>query len=766
MPYRTHRMWTVALSTAWAICCAPTASTAWAQDGDSESRFPGPFRGGLVRQLQAISDGVLGMAAGESDSEELSLTRMQPPPTSFIPRVAPPAQPVERVPPFSRPTLPSLEGRGVTLQQLPELGPLRDPDISPSASAGLPEPVVASNSRRLEAAPVVHTRRSAQATGQAIGSGSVETSEPLVSSRRTEASAVSADLTRSLAATPSPGELSAMSSSRRRAATAAAAVAGGTAQGGAVATPTVADTRESASVAAGMSVPSATSTAGRPRVAKRPLNLGGEPPATDSDAATPSPVPEVSVAAKPGSSGDGEPSTDSGRAGLPARTGAEAGEPQADSTADVPKAPLPLIPSLAMTESALRSPAVEESEPDSTTAEPVVAQGAEAVPSEPTQVAASQNAAEAAAAIPVESAVGSDRNWLYRDTIPSLTVALEGQGQLLIGQPTRYQLVVTNHTQQTARNLVVRLEVPAGMKFEQPSASLGQLNQDRGEQPGGTALFWQVAELSGETEITADISLLAERPTEFAIELEWALLPLQGEARVLAEECDFRLTMQGAQQTSVGLSQPYQLVLENLGRHPLSDIELSLSVPGQDPLVALVDRLEVGGRRPIDLEITLNEPGRMTIQAVATSRTAETRREVQLEVDVEAAVDLQLAVAHPSAPAPVGRSVVYEVTVTNAGASTVSGVRVLGQFSEGIEPQGATGHRHRVVPGQVVFEPIDQLEPGASVTLRIEAQADDAGIHRFRAEAVCDNTELSVAHEQSTRYISTAGVVSGEFIRR
>lgn len=391
---------------------------------------------------------------------------------------------------------------------------------------------------------------------------------------------------------------------------------------------------------------------------------------------------------------------------------------------------------------------------------------ADAVGAAPATIAPTAQSLSEAAALPIDSVGRPQRTSLYRDTIPSLTVALEGDGQQLIGQPTQYQLVVTNHTQQTARNLIVRLELPAGMRFDQHVASLGELNQDRGEQPGATALFWQVAELSGETEITADISLMAERPTEFALELEWALLPLQGEARVLAEECDFRLTMQGPQKTSVGLSQPYQLVLENLGRHPLSDIELSLSVPGQDPLVALVDRLGVGGQRPIDLEITLNEPGRMTIQAVATSRTAETRREVQLEIDVEAAVDLQLAVVHPSAPAPVGRNVVYEVTVTNAGASTVSGVRVLGQFSEGIEPQGATGHRHRVVPGQVVFEPIDQLEPGASVTLRIEAQADDAGIHRFRAEAVCDNSELSVAHEQSTRYISTAGVVSGEFIRR
>ncbi len=763
MPYRTHRMWTVALSTAWAICCAPAASTALAQEGDSESRFPGPFRGGLVRQLQAISDGVLGFAGSDGESEELSLTRMQPPPTSFIPRAASPAQPSQPVPPFSRPTLPSLEGRGLTLQQLPELGPLRDPAVSTPARAGLPEPVFASSPRRLEAAPVVYTRRSAQAAGQAVGSGAADAAEPVISSRTTAASAVSADLSRSMAAAPSAGDLSAMSSSRRRPTSANAPVA--TAQGTTAATTGAAKPRETALATPATPTQTTTPTGG-PRVAKRPLDIGGEASATESQSIATPAVPSLAASGQPDSAAVTEPSAYSDRAVVPTLTAAEAEDEKASPAADASKPPMPTIPSLVMAESGSQAESIGNPKSDAATFESPVVPSVDVAGTEPATNAASQTAAADAAVTPVKSPEGSDRTSLYRDTIPSLTVALEGEGQLLIGQPTQYQLVVTNHTRQTARNLVIRLEVPAGMKFEQQSASLGELSQDRGEQPGGTALFWQVAELAGETEITADISLLAERPTEFALELEWALLPLQGEARVLAEECDFRLTMQGPQQTSVGVPQAYQLVLENSGRHPLSDVELSLSVPGQDPLVALVDRLEVGGQRPIDLEITLNEPGRMTIQAVATSRTAETRRAVQLEVDVEAAVDLQLTVVHPSAPAPVGRSVVYEVTVTNAGASTVSGVRVLGQFSEGIEPQGATGHRHRLVPGQVVFEPIDQLEPGASVTVRIEAQADDAGIHRFRAEAVCDNSELSVAHEQSTRYISTAGVVSGEFIRR
>jgi hypothetical protein len=100
--------------------------------------------------------------------------------------------------------------------------------------------------------------------------------------------------------------------------------------------------------------------------------------------------------------------------------------------------------------------------------------------------------------------------------------------------------------------------------------------------------------------------------------------------------------------------------------------------------------------------------------------------------------------------------VTYELVVTNRGTKPARAVRVLAQFSNGIEPVNASGQSHRLVPGQVLFDPIGSVGPGEKVTLKVIAEANEAGMHRFRAEVQCEDGDVQLVQEESTRYLATA----------
>ncbi|MBN8604798.1 MAG: hypothetical protein J0M26_27600, partial [Planctomycetes bacterium] len=116
-------------------------------------------------------------------------------------------------------------------------------------------------------------------------------------------------------------------------------------------------------------------------------------------------------------------------------------------------------------------------------------------------------------------------------------------------------------------------------------------------------------------------------------------------------------------------------------------------------------------------------------------------------------------------PSPVGEEVVYELEIMNRGKQAANKVKVLAQFSEGIEPSGAVGAEHKLVPGQVLFEPIPAIGAGETVKLQVRALASEAGVHRFRIEVQTDDEEIHHVLEESTRYMQTAARPTGTKLR-
>ncbi|WP_417735811.1 hypothetical protein [Rosistilla oblonga] len=208
----------------------------------------------------------------------------------------------------------------------------------------------------------------------------------------------------------------------------------------------------------------------------------------------------------------------------------------------------------------------------------------------------------------------------------------------------------------------------------------------------------------------------------------------------------------------------YHLTINNAGTATSNDVVAVLrlpegvvyksGIPGAEFVDEFlrwkVDELAPGASVDFDLQCELAGVGSHVL-AFECRGSAAGRATVSLTTEVEAIADLVLTINDPVAPAPVGEEVNYEIVIRNRGTRAAEGVKVIAQFSNGIEPIKVAGHAGELVPGQVLFDAIPRIDAGEQVKLSVRAKAMNAAHHRFRAEVTAGETILVA--EEATRYI-------------
>lgn len=229
----------------------------------------------------------------------------------------------------------------------------------------------------------------------------------------------------------------------------------------------------------------------------------------------------------------------------------------------------------------------------------------------------------------------------------------------------------------------------------------------------------------------------------------------------------------------LGSVMDYSLVVKNNSNIPAQNVVCVLTLPpslkvSSTPPGCTVTKNEVRWTVPQLAAQTSNEqvfslsatdigtaPISCTVQSESGGATV-----AETTVSIESVTDLKLTVVDPVAPAPVGQDVVYDLVIANRGTRPATAVKLLAQFSSGIEPVRVEGATGQMMPGQVIFDPISVIGPGDQITLRVFAQATTAGVHRFRAELECEEGETQLIEEESTRYLATSRTDVNKSIRR
>ena len=329
-------------------------------------------------------------------------------------------------------------------------------------------------------------------------------------------------------------------------------------------------------------------------------------------------------------------------------------------------------------------------------------------------------------------------------TEPKLKVEITGPDKVIYGQSKTYRIRVLNPGDGPARNVVFTLSP------ESPGAQ----SQPIGDIPSGREAQFEV-ELTAQDRGELKIHGVAAGDLELTAETQKIVQVLLA---------DLHAELSGPEIRYQNKPADYQLVVSNDGTAASREVAVSLQLPEGVEYLGGLDQAKVDGRRlswtiqeigshderTFGFRCQLTQAGRQEFR-VSARGTALGETSVSLATNVEAIADLVLTVEDPAAPAPTGRQVRYDLVIRNRGSLPASAVQAVAQFSHGIEPQSIVGHAGRVVPGQVLIEPIDNIAPGQEVRIGIEAIAAQAGHHRFRAEVRSGDTILVA--EEATRFM-------------
>ena len=350
------------------------------------------------------------------------------------------------------------------------------------------------------------------------------------------------------------------------------------------------------------------------------------------------------------------------------------------------------------------------------------------------------------------TAVPQSQEYAIRVQQPQLEVALEGPSEAEFGTPQNYRLRVRNPGNAVAKNVEVVLQ----------AGNYGSNQSKVGDVPPGD-------------EKVIDVELLFEQngtiPVSATARSDSAKLEAKGEIQVKVKQAVLEATWTGPSEFFQGTSAEYRVTVVNRGDVAASNAECSLKIPdGASPSNLPSGAIRKGNTIHWDIKrlqpqesvsfpfgLAMNETGGNVLEFTAACKNGLPLSSSHTTL-IDSIVDLKLTVKDPIAPAPVGHPVVYEIEIHNRGSKAATGVQVLAQFSEGIEPVRFEGAEGRIQPGQVLFEPIGNVDAGTKVTLRVFAEASQQGVHRFRAEVKCDAGDANLLQEESTRFLASGPI--------
>jgi len=334
---------------------------------------------------------------------------------------------------------------------------------------------------------------------------------------------------------------------------------------------------------------------------------------------------------------------------------------------------------------------------------------------------------------------------------PKLEVDLSGPQEVLFGQAQRYRLILRNPGTGAAEQVEVQLIPPGGDEQSATTQTIGLL------QPG------EVKEI--EIELTAreagELVMQASAVAEGGLSAEVV-------KKVLCRKPELQIDWRGPDSKYAGTVSAYYLRVQNPGTAMTEPVTVTFELPKGSEFVSASEgySLEKGGKMVrwqlaglgvdeaqfLQVRCQMDQPGVSQFSVTAQIDSGELSDTKTIETQIVALADLKLEVTDPQGPLPLGDSAIYEIRVRNRGKTAAKGISIIGLFSTGIDPVSVEGAQYTEQDGRVIFHPIKSLPAGREIVLRIRAKAAQAGTHIFRAEVACQDLDIKLAAEETTRF--------------
>ncbi|MCA9247654.1 MAG: DUF11 domain-containing protein [Planctomycetales bacterium] len=352
--------------------------------------------------------------------------------------------------------------------------------------------------------------------------------------------------------------------------------------------------------------------------------------------------------------------------------------------------------------------------------------------------------------------------WDYRQTAsetqvvveePLLHMVISGPGEANYGETKLYNLTLSNPGTGDAENVVISLLPLGGSHEGRVTHAVGLLKK-------------------GETK-TIQVELSAGKAGTLVVKAGAVAeggLHAEAVKEVLVRRADLKVAIVGERAQYAGNPGLFRIRVSNPGNATAEDVVVEADLPAgaefasashdgsfnkeQGTITWNLGSIAASGDRILEFTSVLRAAGANEVHVTSREAT-DLVADAMAATMVIARADLKLVISDPKGPVPVGETAEYEVRIINRGTKDAENVEAVAYFSEGIEPIAVTGGSFEISPGQVLLHGPPSIAAGDELVYRIQAKADQAGDHVFRAEVICRSLGTKHAAEETTHFYNS-----------
>jgi uncharacterized repeat protein (TIGR01451 family) len=321
--------------------------------------------------------------------------------------------------------------------------------------------------------------------------------------------------------------------------------------------------------------------------------------------------------------------------------------------------------------------------------------------------------------------------------------------EVAANEPFEYQIKVTNLTDRELYNVVVKDCVPKNLVFKSSSPEISRVE--------GGNVYWMLGNLEPKASrmISANAVAEGEEPITSCAQVTYDS-PICAKINIV--EPKLQMAKFAPSDSLMCDRIPVRYVITNTGSGYACNITLKdqfqeglMTAEGKNEVMFTLDSLGPGKSHEFKTMLDANRRGKFASKAIATSRNIGTVESNMTETTVSQPV-LAITESGPDSQY-IGRSLTYEITVTNKGDATAKDTVIEAMLPEDVKFDSASldGHFSRSSPAKVVWN-IGELAPNASKKVSMTLMVDQAGslktiaaVKAYCAEAVSTSMQTTLS---------------------
>jgi uncharacterized repeat protein (TIGR01451 family) len=340
-------------------------------------------------------------------------------------------------------------------------------------------------------------------------------------------------------------------------------------------------------------------------------------------------------------------------------------------------------------------------------------------------------------------------------SVLSLTVQGPVDG-VPVGQAAVLEIQLANKGPQALKGLVLRVNLPPGLKHPLGSAIEGDVG-DLAAGADKVQMLTTTAKLPGRHVVEVEISTTggdkATATTEVLVQPGDA-----GAGLEVRQEANTRVFLQRESELKIEIANQQDMPLKNVTVLDTLPEGLEFAAASDRGLFQhdtrtahwLIDNLAAGQTRTLTLKVQGKTAGQFPNEVVVRTEARQESKSTA-KIQVEGLASLAVTVRDKGDPLEVGRPTVYEIRVVNQGTAIATGIELRASVPEGMAAGSCRGPTpFRLEGQQVVFGPLARLSPQGEAIYMVSALAQAPGHMRFLAQVSSDQERTPITREERT----------------